>query len=38
MWIAKTDAEAGFIYSLQAHRDAGEPVLEYACWLEAQGR
>lgn len=38
MWTAKTDEEAGFIYSLQTDREAAEPMLEYARWLGERGR
>jgi uncharacterized protein (TIGR02996 family) len=37
MWFATTDAEANFIFDLQADPDAAAPMLEYAQWLEERG-
>jgi hypothetical protein len=38
MWFATTDEEAIFIFDLLAERNASEPMLEYARWLENCGR
>ena len=38
MWFATTDDEANFIFDLLADRDASEPVLVYARWLEDRGQ
>jgi uncharacterized protein (TIGR02996 family) len=38
MWVAATDDEANFIFDLLADRDAREPMLEYARWLENRGQ
>ncbi|MCI0740945.1 MAG: hypothetical protein L0Y72_18010 [Gemmataceae bacterium] len=37
MWVATTDEEANFIFDLLADRDASEPMLAYARWLEDCG-
>ncbi|HXG12845.1 MAG TPA: KOW motif-containing protein [Gemmataceae bacterium] len=37
MWFATTDDEANFIFDLLADRDANEPMLAYARWLEDRG-
>src|SRR5262245_45832088 len=38
MWFETTDDEGNFIFDLLADRDASEPALEYARWLEDRGR
>jgi uncharacterized protein (TIGR02996 family) len=38
MWFATTDDEANFIFDLLADRNASEPMLEYARWLENRGQ
>jgi hypothetical protein len=38
MWFATTDDEADFIFDLLADRNASEPALEYARWLENRGQ
>ena len=38
MWFATTDDEANFIFDLMADRDATEPMLNYARWLENRGQ
>lgn len=38
MWFAATDDEANFIFDLMADRNATEPMLKYASWLENRGQ
>jgi uncharacterized protein (TIGR02996 family) len=38
MWVATTDDEANFIFDLLDDRDAIEPMLDYARWLENRGQ